>query len=146
MECNIGWKDVPVVELLAEQLPVPIHTANNTDCAVLGEMAAGAVKGGDDVLMLTVGRGVGSGLVHSGQLYDGTEFGHMVIEEDGRTCSCGRKGCLEAYVSVTALRKKRKKSWGLLWSGKNCGRQPVTGMRSRKNWPKAISAASAQAS
>ena len=112
MECNIGWKDVPVVELLAEQLPVPIHAANNTDCAVLGEMAAGAVKGGDDVLMLTVGRGVGSGLVHSGQLYDGTEFGHMVIEEDGRTCSCGRKGCLEAYVSVTALRKETEEKLG----------------------------------
>ncbi len=118
---NIGWQDVPVAELLAEQLPVPIHVANNADCAVLGEMAAGAAKDCEDVLLLTVGRGVGSGLVHSGRLYDGAEFGHMVIEEDGRPCSCGRNGCLEAYVSVTALRKEtaeklgKPMEWEELW-------------------------------
>ena len=118
---NIGWKDVPVAALLAELLPVPIHVANNADCAVLGEMAAGAAKGCEDVLLLTVGRGVGSGLVHNGRLYDGAEFGHMVIEEDGRPCSCGRNGCLEAYVSVTALRKEtaetlgRPMEWEELW-------------------------------
>ena len=118
---NIGWKDVPVVELMAEQLPIPIHAANNADCAVLGEMAAGAAKGSEDVLLLTVGRGVGSGLVHNGQLYDGAEFGHMVIEEDGRPCSCGRKGCWEAYGSGTALRKEtaeklgRPMEWEELW-------------------------------
>lgn len=109
---NIGWKDVPVAALLAKQLPIPIHVANNADCAVLGEMAAGAAKGCQDVLLLTVGRGVGSGLVHCGQLYDGAEFGHMVIEEDGRPCSCGRSGCLEAYVSVTALRKETEEKLG----------------------------------
>ncbi len=119
---NIGWKDVPAAELLAGQLPVPIHVANNADCAVLGEMAAGAAKGCEDVLLLTIGRGVGSGLVHNGQLYDGAEFGHMVIEEDGRPCSCGRKGCWEAYVSVTALRKETEETlgtpieWEELWS------------------------------
>lgn len=124
---NIGWKDVPVVELLAEQLPIPIHVANNADCAVLGEMAAGAAKGSEDVLLLTVGRGVGSGLVHNGQLYDGAEFGHMVIEEDGRPCSCGRKGCLEAYVSVTALRKETAETlgtpmeWEDLWKAASGG-------------------------
>lgn len=124
---NIGWKEVPVASLLAEQLPIPIHVANNADCAVLGEMAAGAAKGCEDVLLLTVGRGVGSGLVHNGRLYDGAEFGHMVIEEDGRTCSCGRKGCLEAYVSVTALRKEtqeklgRAMEWEELWSAASGG-------------------------
>lgn len=124
---NIGWKDVPVADILAEILPVPIHVANNADCAVLGEMAAGAAKGCQDVLMLTVGRGVGSGLVHSGQLYDGAEFGHMVIEENGRCCSCGRNGCLEAYVSVTALRKETEEKlgtameWEELWKSAGAG-------------------------
>ncbi len=126
---NIGWKNVPVAALLAEQLPIPIHVANNADCAVLGEMAAGAAKGCQDVLLLTVGRGVGSGLVHNGQLYDGAEFGHMVIEEDGRSCSCGRCGCLEAYVSVTALRKETKEKlgtpmeWEELWSAAQAGNE-----------------------
>lgn len=124
---NIGWKDVPVAALLAEQLPIPIHVANNADCAVLGEMAAGAAKDCQDVLLLTVGRGVGSGLVHSGQLYDGAEFGHMVIEEDGRPCSCGRNGCWEAYVSVTALRKETEETlgtpmeWEELWKAASGG-------------------------
>lgn len=109
---NIGWKEVPVAALLAEQIPIPIHVANNADCAVLGEIAAGAARGCEDVLLLTIGRGVGSGLVHCGQLYDGAEFGHMVIEEEGRPCSCGRNGCWEAYVSVTALRKETQEKLG----------------------------------
>ena len=109
---NIGWKDVPVSDILSETVPLPIHVANNADCAVLGEMAAGTARGQEDVLMLTVGRGVGSGYVHNGQLFDGAEFGHMVIVEEGRQCSCGRKGCLEAYVSEPALRKESKEKLG----------------------------------
>lgn len=76
-----------------------------------------------------MGRGVGSGLVHNGQLYDGAEFGHMVIEEDGRPCSCGRNGCLEAYVSVTALRKETAEAlgtpmeWEELWKAAGAGDQ-----------------------
>lgn len=124
---NIGWTDVPVRQLLSQLLPVPIHVANNADCAVLGEMAAGAAKGCEDVLLLTIGRGVGSGLVHNGRLYDGAEFGHMVIEEGGRPCSCGRRGCLEAYVSVTALRKETQEKlgtpmeWEELWKAASSG-------------------------
>lgn len=130
---NIGWTDVPVSRLLSELLPVPIHVANNADCAVLGEMAAGAAKGCEDVL-LTIGRGVGSGLVHNGRLYDGAEFGHMVIEEDGRPCSCGRRGCLEAYVSVTALRKEteeelgRPMEWEELWNAAREGDVQAKGL------------------
>lgn len=128
---NLGWKNVPVAEILAQQLPIPIHVANNADCAVLGEMAAGAAKGCDDVLLLTIGRGVGSGLVHNGQLYDGAEFGHMVIEDGGRVCSCGRRGCWEAYVSGTALRKEtaetlgRPMEWEELWKAASEGSVPA---------------------
>lgn len=110
---NIGWQNVPVAALLAEILPIPIHVANNADCAVLGEMAVGSAKGCQDILLLTIGRGVGSGLVHNGHLYEGAEFGHMVIEEGGRRCTCGRKGCLETYVSVTALRRETKEKLGV---------------------------------
>ena len=124
---NIGWRDVPVAELLAQQLPIPIHVANNADCAVLGEMAAGAAKGCQDVLLLTIGRGVGSGLVHNGQLYDGAEFGHMVIEEDGRPCSCGRQGCWEAYVSETALRKESEEKLGTAMEWEELWKQAVGG-------------------
>lgn len=128
---NIGWTDVPVRQLLSQLLPVPIHVANNADCAVLGEMAAGAAKGCENVLLLTIGRGVGSGLVHNGRLYDGAEFGHMVIEEGGRPCSCGRRGCLEAYVSVTALRKETQEKlgtpmeWEELWKAASSGGGPA---------------------
>lgn len=124
---NIGWRDVPVAELLAQQLPIPIHVANNADCAVLGEMAAGAAKGCQDVLLLTIGRGVGSGLVHNGQLYDGAEFGHMVIEEDGRPCSCGRQGCWEAYVSETALRKESEEKLGTAMEWEELWKQAAGG-------------------
>lgn len=128
---NIGWTDVPVRQLLSQLLPVPIYVSNNADCAVLGEMAAGAAKGCEDVLLLTIGRGVGSGLVHNGRLYDGAEFGHMVIEEGGRPCSCGRRGCLEAYVSVTALRKETQEKlgtpmeWEELWKAASSGGGPA---------------------
>lgn len=124
---NIGWTDIPAAQLLSELLPVPIHVANNADCAALGEIAAGAAKGCENVLLLTIGRGVGSGLVQNGRLYEGAEFGHMVIEEDGRPCSCGRRGCLEAYVSVTALRKEtreklgRPMEWEELWNAASGG-------------------------
>ena len=124
---NIGWTDVPVRQLLSQLLPVPIHVANNADCVVLGEMAAGAAKGCEDVLLLTIGRGVGSGLVHNGRLYDGAEFGHMVIEEGGRPCSCGRRGCLEAYVSVTALRKETQEKLGTPMEGGQLRRRPGPG-------------------
>lgn len=79
------------------------------------------------MLLLTIGRGVGSGLVHNGRLYEGAEFGHMVIEEDGRPCSSGRRGCLEAYVSVTALRKETREKlgtameWEELWKAASGG-------------------------
>lgn len=76
---------------MAEQLPIPIHVANNADCAVLGEIAAGAAKGNDDVLLLAIGRGVGSGLVHNGQLFDGPNLGtwslrrmDCLVRADGR--------------------------------------------------------------
>lgn len=114
---NIGWERVPAAEILAGLLPVPVQVANNADCAALGEAAAGAAKNYQDVLMLTVGRGVGSGIILDGKIFGGGrtgsgELGHMVIAENGRTCTCGRKGCLEAYVSGSAVRRETREKLG----------------------------------
>lgn len=105
---NIPWENVPLQKELEQYLPIPIAIANDADCALLGEMAGGSGKQYEDVVMLTLGTGVGGGIAIDGKLYDGklmggSELGHCVIVEDGELCSCGRKGCLEAYVSATAL-------------------------------------------
>ena len=114
---NICWENVPVAQILSELLPVPIRVANNGDCAALGEAAGGAARGYQDVLMLTIGRGVGSGLILGGRIYGrengiSSELGHMVIVENGRKCTCGRKGCLEAYISAAAVRSVTQEKMG----------------------------------
>lgn len=114
---NIQWEQVPLVKLLAEYLPVPIRIANDADCAALGETAAGAAKDYQDVVMLTLGTGVGGSIVLDGKIFEGrkiggSELGHMVIVEDGEVCTCGRRGCLEAYASATALKKAAWKALG----------------------------------
>lgn len=105
---NIKWKNVEIVKKMGEFLPIPIRIANDADCAALGEAVAGAGKEYRDVIMLTLGTGVGGGIILDGNIYEGkgiggSELGHMVIVEDGRPCSCGRRGCLEAYASAAAL-------------------------------------------
>lgn len=114
---NIRWEKVPIADILAEILPVPIRVANNADCAALGEVAAGAAKGYQDAVMLTIGRGVGSGIILDGRIFESrnhtsVELGHMVIEEDGRPCTCGRRGCLETYISVTAVKQETLEKLG----------------------------------
>lgn len=114
---NIGWEQVPVEKILADFLPIPIYVANNGDCAALGEAAAGAARDYQDVLMLTIGRGVGSGLILNGKVYErkkggSVELGHMVIVENGRKCTCGRRGCMEAYISAAAVRKETEEKMG----------------------------------
>ncbi len=107
---NIRWEQVKLKEELGTWLPIPISIANNADCAAFGEAVAGAGKECQDVVMLTIGAGVGGGIILDGEIYQGkgiggSELGHMVIVEDGKDCTCGRKGCLEAYASLTALQK-----------------------------------------
>ena len=110
---NIRWEDVPIVERLGKVIPCPVRIANNADCAALGEAAAGAGKDYSDVVLFTLGGGVGGGIILSGRVFEGgimggSEIGHMVVRAGGRKCSCGRKGCLEAYASVPALLKDAK--------------------------------------
>ena len=105
---NLKWEDLHISDLFKKRLPYPVRIANDANVAALGEAIFGAGKGVEFVAMLTLGTGVGGGIVLNGQLYEGNEgkgaeMGHIVMEYNGRQCSCGRRGCLEAYASATAL-------------------------------------------
>ena len=113
---NIRWENVPLAREMGRYLPIPVQIANDADCAALGEAYAGAGKECQDVVMLTLGTGVGSGIILDGEIYEGkggSEFGHMVIIENGEPCTCGRRGCLEAYASETALKRDAKRASGM---------------------------------
>ena len=112
---NIRWEAVPLVKEMSTYLPIPVEIANDADCAALGETIAGAGKECSDVVMITLGTGVGGGVVLDGEIYEGrgiggSELGHMVIVENGEPCTCGRRGCLEAYASATALKREAKRA------------------------------------
>lgn len=114
---NIKWENVELAKEMGNYLPIPIKIANDADCATLGEAVAGAGKECQDVIMLTLGTGVGGGIIIDGKIYEGkglggSELGHMVIVENGEPCTCGRKGCLEAYASATALKRDAKRATG----------------------------------
>jgi glucokinase-like ROK family protein len=105
---NLGWEGVPVCAALRGRLGLPCRLRNDADCAALGEGVAGAAQGSRSALLITLGTGIGGGLVIDGKLYSGDralggEFGHMCIAMDGEACTCGRRGCWEAYASATAL-------------------------------------------
>lgn len=111
---NLKFDMVPAIELFSTFIPnIPIFIDNDANCAALGEAYAGAGKGHKDVVVVTLGTGVGSGVVIDGKLVSGcgdaaSEFGHMVICLDGLKCTCGRNGCWESYASATALVRQTK--------------------------------------
>ncbi|MCL2084878.1 MAG: ROK family protein [Oscillospiraceae bacterium] len=105
---NIPFDNSPVAEWMRESWSCPIFVENDANAAALGEVYAGAAKGRSSVLMITLGTGVGGGIVLDGKVYSGFngtagEVGHMVVEAGGRGCTCGRAGCWEAYASATGL-------------------------------------------
>lgn len=104
----LGWRDVPLEQLLEERIDIPVRIDNDVNTLAMAEKWFGAGQGVDDFLVVTVGRGVGLGIVVNGQFYRGTrggggEFGHTVMDPHGPLCDCGKHGCLEAYVSDPAL-------------------------------------------
>jgi len=112
---NTSWKNVPLREELEKHLPVPVLIGNDANCAVVGESVAGAAQGYSDVLMFTLGTGVGGGVILNGKLYCGadgmgTELGHTRFVYGGEPCTCGIEGCFEAYASVTALIRDAKRA------------------------------------
>jgi len=105
---NLDFHNVPMRTIMQKYIDKPVHIGNDANVAALGEAFAGAAKGVNDAVMITLGTGVGGGIIIDKKIYSGFNFyggelGHMVIDKDGRACTCGRKGCWEAYSSATGL-------------------------------------------
>ena len=105
---NLGFHRVELARGLEQLLNLPVSAENDANCAALGESLFGAAAGCRNVVLLTLGTGVGGGVIVDGKILSGThcsaaELGHMTIQMDGERCTCGRRGCLEAYTSATAL-------------------------------------------
>ena len=105
---NLGWRDFPLRDEVSRRVNLPATLDNDANCATLGEWWCGAAKGGRNVVGLTIGTGIGGGLILDGKLYHGAsdaagEIGHTTIDSTGRRCKCGNYGCLEAYASGTAI-------------------------------------------
>lgn len=113
---NLYFEKVEAVKLLSKSLPgKKVYLENDANCAALGEAIAGAGKGKNSFVAITLGTGVGSGYILNKKLVTGCndaggEFGHIVINFDGEDCTCGRKGCWEAYASATALVRQTKRA------------------------------------
>ena len=112
---NLNWKDFAISEEVSAQTGLQVKIANDANVATLGEVKFGVAKGCNDAIMLTLGTGVGGGIVVDGKLVEGkesagAELGHAVIQYNGEQCTCGRKGCLEAYASATALIRDTKRA------------------------------------
>lgn len=107
---NLRWKGViPFAQMLEDRVGIPVALTNDANAAAIGEMTYGAARGMKDFIVITLGTGVGSGIVVNGQLVYGSdgfagELGHVIVRrENGRMCGCGRTGCLEAYTSATGV-------------------------------------------
>lgn len=108
---NLAWGHsgiVPLAEMFSKKLGIPVALTNDANAAAIGEMAYGVARGMKNFIVITLGTGVGSGIVVNGQLVYGSdgfagELGHVIVKENGRSCGCGRCGCLEAYCSATGV-------------------------------------------
>ena len=111
---NLNWHELPLGKLISEGTGLPVRMTNDANAATLGEAKFGSGKKYRNLIMLTLGTGVGGGIIIDGKLYEGNmgkgaELGHAIIAMDGEECSCGEKGCLEAYASASALIRDTKK-------------------------------------
>jgi glucokinase len=105
---DLGWVNMPLRDRVSDALKLPTTLDNDANCAIFGEWWRGAAQGVDHVVGLTIGTGIGGGIVLGGEIYHGAsdvagEIGHMTIEANGRACKCGNQGCLEAYASGPAI-------------------------------------------
>ena len=110
---NFHWTNVPLGRLISGYAGLPVYVTNDANAAALGEAKYGSGKGFGDSVMITLGTGVGGGIVFGGELFEGYrsaggELGHTVIRRGGRLCTCGRRGCLECYASATALKRETR--------------------------------------
>lgn len=112
---NLGWRNFPLRDLIADGVGLPATLDNDANCATLGEWWCGAAKGGRNVVGLTIGTGIGGGLILDGRLYHGAsdvagELGHTTIDSTGRRCKCGNYGCLEAYASGPNIAERAREA------------------------------------
>lgn len=113
---NLNMNNTPVRKLIQQEIDLPVYIENDANCAALGEAYAGATKDAQNSVMITLGTGVGGGIIINKHIYSGFNFaagelGHTVLVVDGEPCTCGRKGCWEAYSSATGLiRMTREKA------------------------------------
>lgn len=110
---NIGWENVPAGPWLSAKLAIPIYIDNDGNTAAYGEYWAGRGKGAQNMVAVTIGTGIGAGLIIDGRIFRGSkgaagELGHMIILPQGPQCNCGRKGCLETLTSATSIAKSAK--------------------------------------
>lgn len=113
--CNLGFNNTPLGKYISEATKKEVYVENDANAAAYGEYVAGAAKGADTAVCITLGTGVGGGIVINGKIYAGSNFagaeiGHMVIEVDGPQCTCGRKGCFEVFSSATGLIRMTKEA------------------------------------
>ena len=112
---NLGFVNVPMVKWISEKTGCPAFIENDANAAAYGEYVAGAAKGAVNAVCITLGTGVGGGIVVDGKIYAGSNFagaeiGHTVLQMDGPPCTCGRKGCFEVYSSATGLVRMTKEA------------------------------------
>ncbi|MBO5418158.1 MAG: ROK family protein [Clostridia bacterium] len=112
---NLPYKNFDVRKVFGKKMNIPVYLENDANCAVLGEVVSGAAKNYKTAIAVTLGTGVGGGIIIDGKIYNGFncaagELGHMITHRNGRQCNCGRKGCFEAYASATALIKDTKEA------------------------------------
>ena len=112
---NLGWKNYPIAKKLEADVGLPVKIANDANAAALGEMKFGYGGIYKNIILLTLGTGVGGGIIIDGKIVEGNrgagaELGHEVIELGGELCTCGRRGCLEAYASATAIIRDTKRA------------------------------------
>ena len=113
--CNLPWRNVPLRKLFHQLCPLPLYIENDANCAALAEYYVGAGRGTKRFITITLGTGIGGGIVHNGKISHGSngmagEVGHMVIDWNGEPCPCGRKGCWERYASAKALKRMTQKA------------------------------------
>ena len=123
---NFGFENVPFLKMLKDLFPCPVYGENDAKAAAWGEYLAGAGRCSRSMTAVTLGTGVGGGIILNGTILEGDngaagELGHMVIHQNGHPCTCGRKGCLEAYASATALVSRAREAMersdeSMLWS------------------------------
>lgn len=137
---NLGLKNYDIIKKLQEKIDLPIQIRNDAKCAAIAENVYGALKSYDRSIFLTLGTGIGGAVIIHNELLDtgalpGCEFGHMVIEKNGKECKCGKKGCWEKYASMKAFKDSLREILGV--DEKTSGKELLDILRKNdKNNPK----------